>query len=107
MAKKGHSAASRRQAAARVAMNNVQRTTAVAREPRKERTQPEATETPAAIRTTPRITVEKTSRASVKPAIQSPDASIQYPYVIGDLKQLGIIAAAMFAVLIILSLIIR
>ena len=114
MAKKGHSAASRRQAALRAAMTNVQRTSTVergtstvAREARPERPQPQPVEVPAPKRTTSRTDAGRMSRVVAATPTKAPDASIQYPYVLSDLKQLGIIAAAMFAVLIVLSLIIR
>lgn len=107
MAKKGHSAAARRQAASRAAMNNVQRTAAVPREPRPERIQPAMVENTVPKRTTTRTDAGRMGKVVGAPPTKTPEASIQYPYVLGDLKQLGIIAAAMFAVLIILSLIIR
>jgi hypothetical protein len=107
MAKKGHSAASRRQAASRAAMNNVQRSTTVSREQSVERTQPTPVDTPATKRVTPRTDSGRVSKVLATSASKAPEASMQYPYVLGDLKQLGIIAAAMFGVLIILSLIIR
>ncbi|MHB1355619.1 MAG: hypothetical protein ACYCZF_06550 [Anaerolineae bacterium] len=107
MAKKGHSAASRRQAASRAAMNNVQRPTAVEREPRQERTQSESVGAPAPKRVAPRTDVGRMSRVVAAPSAKPPEASIQYPYVLSDLKQLAITAAAMFAVLIVLSLVIR
>ena len=107
MAKKGHSAASRRQAASRAAMNNVQRSPAVAREPRAERTQSEPEGVPAPKRAAPRTDAGRMSKVVAASSAKAAEASIQYPYVLSDLKQLGIIAAAMFAVLIILSLIIR
>lgn len=107
MAKKGHSAASRRQAVSRAAMSNVQRSTTVAHDPRLERTQSEPEGVTAPKRVTPRTDTAKMTKVVAAPSNKAAEASIQYPYVLSDLKQLGIIAAAMFAVLIILSLIIR
>jgi hypothetical protein len=107
MAKKGHSAASRRQAASRAALNNVQRSTTMAREQRAERTQSSPVDVPAPKHAAPRADVGRVNKVVATSPAKAPEASMQYPYVLGDLKQLGIIAAAMFAVLIILSLIIR
>jgi hypothetical protein len=43
--------------------------------------------------------------------VQSPkkqvDFAAEYHYVVGDLRKMGILAAAMFAVLIVLSLVVR
>lgn len=107
MAKKGHSAASRRQAARRAAADNVQRSAAVPREPRPERIQPAPVENTVPKRTATRTDAGRMGKVIAAPPTKAPEASIQYPYVLGDLKQLGITAAAMFAVLIVLSLIIR
>ena len=107
MAKKGRSAASRRQAARRVSANNSQHSAAVPRVPRPERTQLATVENKAPKSTAPRVDSSRMGKVVAGPSSKAKDASIQYPYVLGDLKQLGIIAAAMFAVLIILSLIIR
>jgi hypothetical protein len=71
---------------------------------------------------TPRLPDEKMPAASAQvaaiaqrgeqPAAAPPpkkqiDFSTEYRYVLGDLRKMGVIAAAMFAILIVLSLIIR
>jgi hypothetical protein len=107
MAKKGHSAASRRQVASRSARNNVQRTVNVVREPRPERISPEPVEVPAIKRPTLRVDTNRMGKLAADSPTKALDASVQYPYVLNDLKQLGITAAAMFALMIVLALIIH
>lgn len=107
MAKKGHSAASRRQAAHRAATNNVQRSATIPRESRPERTQAAPSESMTPKRTVPRTDAGRISKEVVGLSAKVPETGNQYAYVLNDLKQLGIVAAAMFAVLIVLSFIIH
>ncbi len=56
------------------------------------------------------VAAEPTARAAKKPVAPKPtavDFSEEYRYVIADLKRIGILAAAMMGLLVVLSFIIR
>jgi hypothetical protein len=91
MAKSGRSAAARRK--------NTRRSGSSA--PQERLANQAGSQRPAAANTAPTVRVSAASAA--KPL----DPNAQYKYILGDLKQLGITAAAMFVVLIALAFVIR
>jgi hypothetical protein len=55
-----------------------------------------------ATRTAPEVTVTE-----ARPTSKEPDFASEYRYVLGDLKRIAILAAGMFATLVVLALVIR
>ena len=68
---------------------------------------PVATNAPLARQAAVPQPTSKSAAQSVSPAAKEVDFKTEYRYVLADLKRIGIVAACMFATLIVLALVIR